>query len=183
MFICFIFLTDQSSFQEEIILGGLLGRSSAKLPSSIRSGVNALKDTVQATKALQQLSNISLTKRTCWSGTSAYTCGNAIPTNKQRQKNLDKPITSIDKSTSKEPSTHQKRTKDRVANNKHSPDSIVRDLCDTNDWPEKSVVDFSFCNQDKLVTDEIKFSPHEEIMELKRQMASVRHDVQVSKVS
>ena len=150
MLICFIFLTDQSSFQEEIILGGLLGRSSAKLPSSIRSGVNALKDTVQATKALQQLSNLSLTKRTCWSGSSAYTCGNSIPTNKQRQKNLDKPITSIDKSSSKELSTYQKRKKDRVANSTHCPDSVVKDVCETNDWPEKSVVDFSFCNQDKL---------------------------------
>jgi hypothetical protein len=142
-----------------------------------------LKDTVQATKALQQLSNLSLTKRTCWSGSSAYTCGNSIPTNKQRQKNLDKPITSIDKSSSKELSTYQKRKKDRVANSTHCPDSVVKDVCETNDWPEKSVVDFSFCNQDKLVTDEIKYSPHEEIMELKRQMASVRHDVQVSKVS
>ena len=144
---------------------------------------NALKDTVQATKALQQLSSISLTKRTCWSGPSTYTSSNSIPTNKQRQKNLDRPITSIDKSSSKEPSTYQIRKKDRVANNTHCPDPIIRDVCDANDWAEKSVVDFSFCNQDKLVTDEIKFSPNEEIMELKRQMASVRHDVQVSRVS
>merc|ERR1712141_567892 len=54
---------DQSNHcqQEEIVLGGILGRSSAKLPSSIRCGVNALKDTLETTKALQLSSSISST--------------------------------------------------------------------------------------------------------------------------
>ena len=160
-----------------------MGRSSAKLPSSIRSGVNALKDKVQATKALQQLSNITQTKKTCWSGPLTSSCSNSTPINKQGQKSLDKPNTLFDQASSKD-STYQRSKKDRVTNknnNKKSPTSRIQeeDIC-----LEKTGRDFSLQNEDKLLIDEAQqFSLHEGMMELKRQMASTRHDVQVSRVS
>lgn len=163
-------------------MGGLLGRSSANLPSSIRSGVNVLKHTVQATKALQQLSSISLTKRNCWAGPSTSTCSNSTPLNKQSKKNYANPTPFIYKSSSKDSSSHQNRIKDRI-NNKESTDLKIGDEIETNACLDKGTVHFPFPNQDKFLTDEKQFLPHDEIMELKRQMASVRQDIPVSKVS
>merc|ERR1712223_1085638 len=178
---------EQSKFPEEVILGGLLGRSSAKLPSSIRSGVNALKDTVQATKALQQLSNITQTKKTCWSGPLSSSFSNSIPTNKQGQKSLDKPNALLVQTSSKE-STYQKSKKDRITkqnNNKKSPASETNerhfssDICSV-----KAESNFSSKNLDKSLIDEAQqLSLHEGMMELKRQMVPTRHDVQVSRFS
>ena len=164
-----------------------MGRSSAKLPSSIRSGVNALKDTVQATKALQQLSNITQTKKTCWSGPLSSSFSNSIPSYKQGQKSLDKPNNLLVQTSSKE-STYQRSKKDRISkqnNNKKSPTSETNerhfssDICSV-----KAESNFSSKNQDKSLIDEAQqLSLHEGMMELKRQMASTRHDVQVSRVS
>ena len=183
-YLFFFSFIDQHTNPEELILGGILGRSSAKLPSSIRSGVNALKDTVQATKALQQLSSISLAKRTCWSvapSTSTFSsCSNSISINKQRQKQtLDQPIKEVvDKPTSIDSSTYQRRKKDCIKNKESSTDSKATDYgTNTDIGLDETISDFSFPNQDTLTIS------HEGIMEVKRQMASVRHDIQkVSKM-
>ena len=181
------YISEQSKFTEEIILGGILGRSSAKLPSSIRSGVNALKDTVQATKALQQLSSITQTKKTCWSGPLTSSCSNSISINKQGLKSLDKPNTLLVQTSSKE-STYQRSKKDRITNqhkNKTSPTSRINNQDISSDiFQEKAEINFSLQNQNQSLIDDTKeLTLHEGIMELKRQMASTRHDVQVSRVS
>ena len=182
IFIHFHSISDPPKPQEEIILGGLLGRSSANLPSSIRSGVNVLKDTVQATKAIQQLSSISLTKRTCWSTPSTSTCGNSIPPIKPKHKNITKATTLIDKPASQDPLVYQNRIKDRI-NLKERPNLNTADKIESKACLDKTSVDFPSPLQDKLIIDGKQYHPHEQIMELKRQMASVRHDIQVSKVS
>ena len=172
-------------------MGGILGRSSAKLPSSIRCGVTALKDTLETTKALQQLSSsISSTKRNCWSthidpNSSAKSGCNQIPIDKQKQKG-EANILDEDPSSSRiDSSTYQRRKKDKIKNKANSPDDISyskKSFVDSNENSiKRSLIDFPLPNQDTLPINEKRFHLDEGIMEVKRQMASVRHEV--SKVS
>ena len=172
-------------------MGGILGRSSAKLPSSIRCGVNALKDTLETTKALQQLSSsISSTKRNCWSthidpNSSAKSGCNQIPIDKQKQKGESNILDEEPSSSRIDSSTYQRRKKDKIKNKAKSPDDMsygkISSIDSNENSIKRSLIDFPLPNQDTLPINEKRFHLDEGIMEVKRQMASVRHEV--SKVS
>ena len=153
--------------------------------------MNALKDTLETTKALQQLSSsISSTKRNCWSthidpNSSAKSGCNQIPIDKQKQKGESNILDEEPSSSKIDSSTYQRRKKDKIKNKANSPDDISyskkSSIHSNENSIKRSLIDFPLPNQDTLPINEKRFHLDEGIMEVKRQMASVRHEV--SKVS